>query len=67
MPQTNETRGAARRSRAPVLSAVAADTGDTTENLLALQSARLCRRFGLAPAVAQTVALHAFSTREGTR
>jgi hypothetical protein len=62
MPQTNETRGA-RRSRAPVLSAVAADTGDTSENLLALQFARLCRRFGLAPAVALTLAEIAFDHR----
>ncbi len=44
-----------------------ADTSDNTENLIAVQSARLCRRFGISPALAVTVAELAFTTREAAR
>jgi hypothetical protein len=60
MTQKHETRGA-RRSRAPLVSAVAADLGDDTETLLASQASWLCRRFGTSPALAAVVAELAFT------
>src|SRR3712207_6510295 len=60
MIQKHETRGA-RRSRAPLVSAVAADIGDDTETLLASQASRLCQCFGTSPALAAVVAELAFT------
>ncbi len=45
----------------------AIDTKDNSENLIAVQSAWLSRRLGLAPVVAQLVAELAFITKEAMR
>lgn len=59
MPQKRETRGA-RRSRAPLMSAVQADLTDNSQSCRELQADRLLRQFKFSPAVARIVAEHAF-------
>ncbi len=62
-----ETRGAGGRTRASECVAWTADTSTNTENLLAVQAARLCRRFKLSHELAAVVAELAFTTKEATR
>ena len=62
--QNGETRGA-RRSRDPVVSAVAADTPDIIEPILRRQALWLARRLCITPDRARLLASLAFDGRRG--
>jgi hypothetical protein len=61
MQMNRKAVGAGRRATAQELSAWSADTLDNTPPLIAVQAARLLRRFNISDAVAQTIAELAFA------
>ena len=65
MTHKHETRGA-MRSRAPLVSAVAADIGDNTETPLMAQASRLCRCFKLSHELTRVLVEVVFPTGEAT-